>query len=284
MIFIKTIVINASGGGIDLGYSGNGVVEKDLMLKLSTELSEYLKSRGVNTFLVREKDETISYEDRIKKIRSKFPNPKDVLIISNSLTKSDEPGFEIVYQLNKKGTLANNISDSLEYFNTSRVFQMRWPNNTSKDYFYIMRENPDYETLIIRYGNVSIKNDMDVLKNNFDDIVKIVGDSILDYIGYSNTNLDNNTYTVVSGDTLYSIAKKYNTNVDILKQLNNLSSNMIKIGQVLKLPTSNVYVVQKGDNLWKISQMYNTSVDKLKDINNLKSDTLQIGQKLFINK
>ena len=59
---------------------------------------------------------------------------------------------------------------------------------------------------------------------------------------------------------------------------------MIKIGQVLKLPTSNVYVVQKGDNLWKISQMYNTSVDKLKDINNLKSDTLQIGQKLFINK
>ena len=59
---------------------------------------------------------------------------------------------------------------------------------------------------------------------------------------------------------------------------------MIKIGQVLKLPTSNVYVVQKDDTLWKISQMYNTSVDKLKDINNLKSDTLQIGQKLFINK
>ena len=59
---------------------------------------------------------------------------------------------------------------------------------------------------------------------------------------------------------------------------------MIKIGQVLKLPTSNVYVVQKGDTLWKISQMYNISVDKLKDINNLKSDTLQIGQKLFINK
>ncbi len=41
------------------------------------------------------------------------------------------------------------------------------------------------------------------------------------------------TYTVKSGDSLYSIAKKYNTTVNRLKELNNLSSNLLNIGQIL---------------------------------------------------
>ena len=38
------------------------------------------------------------------------------------------------------------------------------------------------------------------------------------------------------GDTLYSIAKKYNTTVDELKKLNNLTNNTLSIGQTLKVP------------------------------------------------
>lgn len=41
------------------------------------------------------------------------------------------------------------------------------------------------------------------------------------------------TYTVKSGDSLYSIAKKYNTTIDRLKELNNLTSNLLNIGQIL---------------------------------------------------
>jgi LysM repeat protein len=44
------------------------------------------------------------------------------------------------------------------------------------------------------------------------------------------------SYTVVSGDTLTSIAKKFNTTVTILKTLNGLTTDTIKLGQVLKLP------------------------------------------------
>ena len=45
------------------------------------------------------------------------------------------------------------------------------------------------------------------------------------------------TYTVKKGDSLYSIAKAYNTSVDKIKMLNNLSSNLLSIGDVLKIPS-----------------------------------------------
>ena len=43
-------------------------------------------------------------------------------------------------------------------------------------------------------------------------------------------------YTVQSGDTLWSLAKRYHTTVDAIKQLNNLSSDLLRIGQILKIP------------------------------------------------
>lgn len=44
-----------------------------------------------------------------------------------------------------------------------------------------------------------------------------------------------NTYTVVKGDSLYSIARKFNTTVDNIKNKNNLKNNTLSIGQVLKI-------------------------------------------------
>ncbi len=43
-------------------------------------------------------------------------------------------------------------------------------------------------------------------------------------------------YVVIGGDSLYSIARKYNTTVDEIKRLNNLTSNSLSIGQTLKIP------------------------------------------------
>ena len=44
---------------------------------------------------------------------------------------------------------------------------------------------------------------------------------------------DDTTYVVKSGDTLYKIAREFNTTVDIIKKLNNLDSNNLSIGQIL---------------------------------------------------
>lgn len=96
------------------------------------------------------------------------------------------------------------------------------------------------------------------------------------------------TYTVKKGDSLYVIANKFNTSVSAIKDLNNLTSNNLSIGQILKIPTSsssstsNTYIVKSGDSLWSIAKKFNTTVDSIKRKNNLSSNKLSIGQKLNI--
>ena len=92
------------------------------------------------------------------------------------------------------------------------------------------------------------------------------------------------TYTVKSGDNLYSIARKYNTSVSEIKSLNNLSTNNLSIGQVLKIPSTGdtYYTVQAGDSLYSIARKFDTTVDAIKRKNNLTSNLLSLGQKLII--
>ncbi len=95
-------------------------------------------------------------------------------------------------------------------------------------------------------------------------------------------------YIVKPGDTLYAIASRYDTTVDEIKRLNNLSSNVLTVGQVLNIPTANqgganiLYTVQRGDTLFSIASRYGTTVDAIKRLNNLTSNVLSIGQVLKI--
>lgn len=87
-------------------------------------------------------------------------------------------------------------------------------------------------------------------------------------------------YTVVAGDTLWSIAKKFNTTVDNLKRINNLTSDVIYPGQKLYLHTT--HQVESGESLWLISQKYGVTVADIKKANNLTSDMILAGQTLII--
>lgn len=104
----------------------------------------------------------------------------------------------------------------------------------------------------------------------------------------SNDFVDNQYYVVKSGDSLYKIANRYGTTVDELKRINNLTSNLLSIGQRLIIPTNTTtpnyqtYTVKKGDTLYNIARNYNTTVTAIQSLNNLSTSALSVGQKLLI--
>ncbi len=124
----------------------------------------------------------------------------------------------------------------------------------------------------------------------------IVGETLI-IPSKSGTNPNNMfMYTVKKGDTLYSIARKYNTTANEIKKLNYFTNDNLSIGQVIRIPEIFTkeedmimpvyinYIVKKGDNLYDIASKYNVSIDTIKKDNGLTSNLLQIGQVLRIRK
>ena len=125
--------------------------------------------------------------------------------------------------------------------------------------------------------------------NNLTSSVLTIGQTL--FIPINDTIDEFNYYTVLKGDTLYSISRKFNTTVDSLKKLNNLNSNLLSVGEQIKVPSGFdnnysddlIYVVKEGDTLYSISKRYDVSVESIKKLNNLINNNLYVGQKLLIN-
>lgn len=193
------VAINSSGGGSDKGLSGNGIVEKDYTLELSKKINDRLKNMGINTYMLRDDDSTTSYEKRLSNLKNYAKND-DVLLLSNTLNNNN--GIDIIYSLRDTSKLAEKLSNSLDYFNATKYYQLRYPSNTKLDYYYITRETPDYETIIIRYGNPKNSKDAKVLKD-IDAIADAVAMVIGNYVGVSKQPSKDNIYIVKSGDTIF---------------------------------------------------------------------------------
>ncbi len=97
------------------------------------------------------------------------------------------------------------------------------------------------------------------------------------------------TYVVQRGDTLSTIARRYDTTVQALMQVNHLQSTTIYVGQRLTIsvaadPNQPViyHTVQRGDTLSGIARQYNVAVEAIRAANGLQSNTIYIGQILLI--
>ena len=283
---MKKIVLDAGHGGADPGTTANGIIEKDLNLKITNYIHKRLDELGIPNAVTRDTDITLDPKTRPKVVQSFFGNGSDVIVVSNHINAGRGDGAEIIYSIRNNDLLSSKIAKELEMAgqNVRKYYQRRLPSNPSKDYYYILRDTPNNETIIVEYGFAdSTGDDVELLKNNWESLAEAVTKAITEYAGgtYKALN-DSNYYTVKKGDSLWSISKKYNISVDELKNANNLVSNLISIGQNLIIPghkpNKEEYVVKKGDTLYSIALKNGTTVDNLKSINNLITDTLSIGQ------
>ncbi|MDR1912012.1 MAG: LysM peptidoglycan-binding domain-containing protein, partial [Helicobacteraceae bacterium] len=105
----------------------------------------------------------------------------------------------------------------------------------------------------------------------------------------------NHIYIVQQGDNLGSIARRYGVTVNMLKDFNYLSSNLIRPNMQLAIPAprpiapseqtkTNEYIVQKGDSLDSIARKFKISIAELKDANQLQKNTIYAGDRLIIRR
>ncbi len=158
--------------------------------------------------------------------------------------------------------------------------------------FYTVQKGDSLYSIATKFGT-----SVDAIKraNNLGTNMLSIGQKLLipeiteDEPSIPPTSSTGSVYTVKNGDTLYSIAGRYGITVDSLKTANNLTSNNLKIGQKLTIPSSTTdptgsttYTVKSGDTLYGIASKYGVSVEDIKRLNGLSNNLLQIGQKLTI--
>lgn len=285
------IVIDPGHGGNDSGAIGSNMYEKDYNLLISNYMYDRLKELNIPVSITRNSDATLSPKERTDEILSFYGNNPNVIVISNHLNAGGGEGAEVIYALRNPSTLATSILNNLEAAGATprRIYQRTLPSDPTKDYYFIHRNTGQTEPLIIEYGFIDNDKNLDYLKANYENLAEAVIKAILAYknLPYTPpTQINVDTYKVAKGDTLYSIARKQNTTISKIKELNNLPSDNLSVGMTLQVPstppTYQTYTIKKGDSLYSISKKYNTTVDAIKKINNLPSNILTIGTTIQI--
>ena len=295
LVPFKGVVIDAGHGGTDPGTSGNGLVEKDLNLMISKYMNDRFYELNVPHAMTRTTDETLTNTERVNRIKDAFGANAGVILISNHNNAGGGEGAEVIYALRNTATFPTMILNELKLAGqvVRRVYQRPSTSNPNQDYYFVLRDTNPIQGVIVEYGFLDNVADAERLRFNWKRYAEGVVKATCEYIGYTYRPPYANeiVYTVVAGDTLFSIAQRFQTTVNAIMALNNLTSTSIRVGQQLKIPffeTSEpeeetfIYTVVAGDSLYSIARRFDTTVDEIIRLNQLTSTTLSIGQQLII--
>ncbi len=273
----KHIIIDPGHGGVDYGHVVGNRLEKDFNLEIGKGIYNKLKTLGYPVYITRDKDITLSNYDRYEYVNNLVGNDS-VLIISSQIDDENRDGISVIRSIKSDDSSNKDIYDNFKLIGEVKTKVL--VNDNSKDYYAVQRVAPlNSDVIVLEFGynyllsddnNKVINSICNILINHFEE--RVFDSNIYD------------SYVVEKGDYLYKLAKQFNTNVDVLKKINNLGTDFLNIGEVLKVPKlmNDIYIVKNGDSLYSIAKKFNTDVNKIKDINSLISNKLMINQKLII--
>ncbi|MFY7733564.1 MAG: LysM peptidoglycan-binding domain-containing protein [Bacteroidia bacterium] len=217
--------------------------------------------------------------DNTHKISQRFAIKLEKILSRNNLVLNQQPAVGQIIYLNTKRTNAIIIADTAIQRDSVEIVKTQTAPNVIK-----------VDTVIM---NETVYEDP---KKNIETMFP-VNETTLSYFDTLEEKKSELSFfhTVQTGETLYSIAKKYNVKVDALQFLNAMKNNNIEIGQRLivnpNLPSADTkepqpipgyHIVRHGETLFSISKLYNISVNDLKAINVLENNNIKIDQRLTV--
>jgi len=271
-------------GGSDPGTVQNGLQEKDINLGVSLALGNLLSNQGHEVFYTRSTDIAVPLLQRSQVAASVNAD----LFLSIHVNSGGGQGVEAYYSItDSTPRLANVICDDI----ASLGFRNRGAKTrvgSNGDYYSVIRETvrlSNAKPYLVEMFFLDSSTDRDLYQQVGNQglaqaIARAVNTVYRSDIGDQSST---GVYIVKAGDTLYSIARRYNTTVSAIRSLNGLTSNFIFVGQRLQIPSSQkVYTVRLGDTLYSIAKQFNTTVDRIMRDNNLSSNILSVGMQLVI--
>lgn len=216
-----------TGGAVDLM---NEVVEAR---KVVNRVVGILQANGVKVNHL-EDNTSVNQQQNLHYIvtqHNKTQRKLDVSVhFNSSVRKVTGVGTEVLYYDEK--TLATKVSAAIA--KTSKL-KDRGAKERKELAFLRGTSKP---AILIEVCFVSSEYDCKMYRQNFESICQAIAKELAAYVGYrSKSDIDPKHvyHTVVIGDTLYSIAKKYKITVNHIKSLNNLKTSAIKSGQKLQI-------------------------------------------------
>ena len=234
----------------------------------------------------------IPYDSVVQKII--IPGQVEILALSEYL----EIKPELLYKLNAGYTKwASAPKDESIFFIPKEKYFLfsseKNPFNKTNDINWIshtVNKGDNLWDLAIKYDT-----EVDVIKevNYLNNDLLSINDNLLIPLGKTKSNnfIPYEMYIVSEGDTLWSIAKKYNLNVNNLARMNSINKNeYLQLGQQLSIGNKNIYrnmeskkrtilySVKQGDNLFKISELFDVTISSIEEINKFSNPTLMPGQ------
>lgn len=221
------IIIDAGHGGWDPGGGSNNYFkEKDLTLKISEYQNKRLNDLGISNKLVRNTDETLTPSERIDRIESLSTNSDDILI-SNHINTGNDQGGEIIYSIRSKNVLPQKISENLQDVGLKirNVYQRVL--SSGNDYYFILRDTLFQNAMIIEYGFASNENDTTLLLYDWPKLAEAVVKALAEYLNISYTKPNYIIHIVKPNESLFKISQMYNTTIERIKEINNLTNDTI---------------------------------------------------------
>ncbi|MFD4928461.1 N-acetylmuramoyl-L-alanine amidase [Peribacillus butanolivorans] len=280
------IFIGAGHGGTDPGAVGNGLQEKALTLRIATKIKSLLEEyKDVSIKMSRTGDIYPSLSARTKAANEWAAD----IFLSIHINAGGGTGYEdYIYT---SASVKAKEYQSIIHAELIKLIDMKDRGKKSANY-QVLRTS-SMPAVLTECGFIDHAGDAAKLKTSIfiETLAKGHVDGLVKAFNLKKKvaaeNVETSTsYTIVKGDTLYSIAKRYRTTVDNLESLNpKVNPDSLQIGQnlVVSGSTATYHTVEKGDTVSALAKKYGSTIIQVKDWNKLDSSyKLMVGQKLRV--